>query len=373
MSFLVITHVKHTFQNGQYYAYGPYVREMNLWFKYVKQVTVIAPLDKSLGPDKIDLAYEHPSIKFIAVPEFHFTSVSGIIKSVFVIPYILFIVCWHMMRASHIHLRCPGNMGLLGALIQILFPWKKKTAKYAGNWDPKSKQPLSYRLQKWILRNTWLTHQMKALVYGDWPNRTKNILPFFTASYSETDKKTVPEKSIHDKPLRFIYVGTLTPNKQPLLALDVFYELFKMGKPVEMHFYGEGIHKQLLIEKIASYHLADNVFVHGNVDAEILKAAYLESHFLLFFSKSEGWPKAVAEAMWWGCVPITTPVSCVPWMIQSSDRGLLINQNTPSTIAQYMNEHIEKSEWFSLTSKEAIVWSRKFTLDFFGKSISHFV
>jgi glycosyltransferase involved in cell wall biosynthesis len=342
---------------------------MNIWFKHVNKVTVIAPLNKSLTPDNIDLAYEHPNIKFIAVPEFHFTSLSGIIKSVFVIPYILFIICWHMMHATHIHLRCPGNMGLLGALTQVLFPRKKKTAKYAGNWDPNSKQPLSYRLQKWILRNTWVTHHMKTLVYGEWPNRTKNILPFFTASYNESDKLPVPKKTIHDKPLRFIYVGTLTANKQPLLALDVFYELFKMGKPVEMHFYGEGVQKQLLTEKIAIYQLAEKVFVHGNVDAVTLKAAYRQSHFLLFFSKSEGWPKAVAEAMWWGCVPITTPVSCVPWMVESPFRGLLIhNAAKKESVDQILTECMTP-EGYMNKAHAAMTWSRLYSLETFENAI----
>ena len=70
-------------------------------------------------------------------------------------------------------------MGLIGAIVNILFPNKQKTAKYAGNWDPKSKQPWSYRLQKWILSNTFLTKNMQVLVYGEWPNQTKNIKPFF--------------------------------------------------------------------------------------------------------------------------------------------------------------------------------------------------
>ena len=50
-------------------------------------------------------------------------------------------------KSDVIHLRCPGNIGLLACFIQILFPKKNKTAKYAGNWDPKAKQPLSYKLQ----------------------------------------------------------------------------------------------------------------------------------------------------------------------------------------------------------------------------------
>ena len=75
-------------------------------------------------------------------------------QSIFVIPIIvckIFKVCFW---ADHIHLRCPGNIGLLGVLVQVFFPKKIKTVKYAGNWDPNSKQPKTYILQKKILSNT---------------------------------------------------------------------------------------------------------------------------------------------------------------------------------------------------------------------------
>src|SRR5690606_34200508 len=49
-----------------------------------------------------------------------------------------------------------------------------------------------------------------------------------------------------------------------------------------------------------------------------------DSHFLILASKSEGWPKAVAEAMFFGCILIVTPVSCVPWMLNYGSRGILI-------------------------------------------------
>jgi glycosyltransferase involved in cell wall biosynthesis len=124
-----------------------------------------------------------------------------------------------------------------------------------------------------------------------------------------------------------------------------------------------------LIEKIATYHLADNVFVHGNVDAEILKAAYRESHFLLFFSKSEGWPKAVAEAMWWGCVPVTTPVSCVPWMIQSNARGILLTTLQSEYVSKEINMLIKKPQWFESTSQKAQTWAREYSLDSFQLAI----
>ena len=186
MKICIITHVEHIKLDNQYYGYAPYIREMNIWLRYVDQVIIVAPIVNSeLNP--IYEKYNHSNIDFYKVVEFNVTSISNIIKTIFRLPKVFSAVYSAMNAADHIHLRCPGNMGLIGALVQIFFPRKKKTAKYAGNWDPKSKQPWSYRLQKWILSNTFLTRNMQVLVYGDWDNQTKNIKPFFTATYSEKE------------------------------------------------------------------------------------------------------------------------------------------------------------------------------------------
>src|SRR5690606_25435867 len=129
-------------------------------------------------------------------------------SSLFKLPVILFKIFKACQKTDHIHLRCPGNIGLLGCLVQIFFPKTPKTAKYAGNWDPKAKQPLSYKLQKWLLNNTFLTRNMQVLVYGNWENQTKNIKPFFTATYtdSEIEKPLERDYSGH---LQCVFVGSL--------------------------------------------------------------------------------------------------------------------------------------------------------------------
>jgi hypothetical protein len=43
-----------------------------------------------------------------------------------------------MRVADHIHLRCPSNIGCWVACSNS-FPKTPKSAKYAGNWDPKLK------------------------------------------------------------------------------------------------------------------------------------------------------------------------------------------------------------------------------------------
>ena len=58
-----------------------------------------------------------------------------------------------------------------------------------------------------------------------------------------------------------------------------------------------------------------------------MKKAFIEAHFLIFISKSEGWPKVVAEAMFWKCLPISTDVSCVAYMLDYGKRGTIVSPN----------------------------------------------
>ena len=141
MRFLVLTHVLHKSNDGKYFGYGPYIREMNIWIRYFDDIIVVAPLTTIDPPNKIDIAYAHNRITFLGIPQFDLLSPLAIIRSISLLPLIAFKILKGMNRADHIHLRCPGNVGLIGSIVQILFPNKKKTAKYASNWDWNSRQP----------------------------------------------------------------------------------------------------------------------------------------------------------------------------------------------------------------------------------------
>ena len=366
MSFAIITHVIHKSDLNQYYAYAPYVREMNMWSKNVNELIIVAPFSINKATP-IDLCYTHQKIDFRKVPLFNFLTIKSSLQSIVLLPKIIVIIYQAMKAADHIHLRCPGNMGLLGCLVQIFFPSKSKTAKYAGNWDPKSKQPWSYKLQKWILSNPFLTKNMQVLVYGEWPNQTKNSRPFFTATYHENEIiNTLP--LVLTETLQFIFVGTLTPNKRPLLSVEVIHQLKKLGYKAHLEMYGDGTEHILLKKYIADNQLQNEVKLYGNVTKETLKVAYQKSHFLLFFSQSEGWPKAVAEAMFWGCVPITTAVSCVPYMLGDGIRGTLV-EPAKSVIIRAIENYKNHPEKYQEHAQQALDWSRQYTLEKFEKEI----
>lgn len=366
MNFLIVTHILHSAEQKQYYAYAPYVREMNIWLKYADKCTIVAAVnDKESTP--IDIAYKHPTIVFQKVPMMALTSLKNSLKTIIQIPYVMYVIAKAMQQADHIHLRCPGNIGLLACIVQFFFPFKTKTAKYAGNWDAKSKQPWSYRMQKWILNNAFLTRNMKVLVYGEWENQSRNIKSFFTATYAESEKVTNTKQAL-DSGLEFIFVGSVVSSKNPMYAVQLIEQFIKKGKKATLNIYGEGVEKAVLEKYIKENQLGNHIVLHGNQNQEILKKAYQKSHFVILASKSEGWPKAVAEGMFWGCVPLATAVSCVPDMLDYGNRGILLEMDLDKDIA-VISALINNSMNFEKKSIAAANWSRNYTLDRFENEI----
>lgn len=400
MKFTVFTHVIHKASDKEYLAYSPYVREMNIWLKQVEEVEVVGSrrpgaLEKGGLGDEVPgrrreegIAYEHSHLSFTEVPSFDLLSLSSSIKSTVKIPFIFFKIMGAMKRADHLHLRCPGNVGLLACICQIFFPKKTKTAKYAGNWDPQAKQPWTYKLQKWILSNSFLTRNMKVLVYGEWAGQTKNVQPFFTASFSEKEKAEV-QKKIFSGPFTFLFVGNLVEGKRPLEAVKLVQELMVNRKSTDseicacLEIYGDGPERENLTKYVRENGLEEVVRLHGSRSLEELKAAYQKAHFVILPSRSEGWPKALAEGMFFGCIPIATPVSCVPWMLGDGARGVLLSnperegrKKKLSVVSCQFSEDVEKVEnllknpqemkKMSLAAKE---WSQQYTLEKFEAAI----
>lgn len=262
MTFAIITHVSHVIEQNKYFAYAPYVREMNVWTKYIDELLIVAPKSVS-NKTPIDISYDLENIDFIAINTFDVLSVKAIFKAIFKIPKICWQIFIAMKKADHIHLRCPGNIGLIACLIQILFPKKSKTAKYAGNWDPKSKQPLSYKLQKWILSNTFLTRKMQVLVYGEWEGDSQNIKPFFTATYKELEKLPFHHRDLKSQ-INFIFVGALVAGKRPLYAIQMVASLYKKGFDVVLNIFGEGVERSGLEEYISQNNLEKIIILNGN-------------------------------------------------------------------------------------------------------------
>jgi glycosyltransferase involved in cell wall biosynthesis len=185
---------------------------------------------------------------------------------------------------------------------------------------------------------------------------------------SRTNEIEKGNNSLSETQISFLFVGTLSIGKQPLYAIQLVEKLYKNGKKVTLELYGEGVLREELEEYILQNSLEKIVTLKGNQSKESLITAYQNSHFLLLPSKSEGWPKAVAEAMFWGCVPLATAVSCVPYMLDFGKRGKLLTLQLDADVQAIENVIANVDAYISL-SENSKNWSQAFTLEVFETEI----
>jgi len=366
MKLLIVSNAPLIYKDQAAFAYSPYVNELTVLEKFSDEFIFCCPVWKNengLLIAKIPFVIK----KHFKQIDFSLNSFFNILKSFFSSFYNVIVLFKAMKYADHIHLRCPGNIGLLACFVQIFFPNKPKTAKYAGNWDPKSKQPYTYKMQKWILSNPFLTRNMKVLVYGDWENQSKNIKPFFTATYSEFEKETI-QKSDLINIVEFIFVGSLVQGKNPMYAVKLVQRLRERGSNVVLRLYGEGSERNFLEKYIQENSLENFVILNGNQNKEIIKEACKKSHFVILPSKSEGWPKAIAEGMFWGCVPVATKISCVPFMLDHGRRGVLLEMDLEKDVNK-ITEILKDKKTFFIKSRLATEWSQNYTTNVFEAEI----
>ena len=368
MKLLIITSIEHKKSGGDIYGYAPYVREMNMWTNHADEIKVMGH-ETDMEIDAIDIEYTSKDLEFVSVPAFNIVTSTETVKTLFKLPLILYKMFVSMMWADHIHLRCPSNMGLLGSVVQIFFPHKMKTVKYAGTWSPTEQKHFTWWLQRRILISNFLSKNIKILSYGDWNDNNINVLPFFTATYSK--KETVPfKRKTFDAKIKIIFVGVLNENKRALLSVQVAKKLLDKGYDIQLDIFGEGILREPIEQYIKDHNLHGSIILHGNKAKDVVKAHFMQAHFLFFFSQNEGWPKVVAEAMFLGCFPITTTISCLPYMLDNNERGHLINvDDTEDEIMSIVESYISNPDLYNKKLEKALTWSQEFTVEKFEDEI----
>ena len=118
--------MEHKEKDGQFYGYGPYVSEMNMWTSHFNNVIVVGFFNFSKNIDQIELPYIHPNVNLIRIPKFNIKSISCILKLICNLPILLYRMTCVMRKADHLHFRCPSNVSAIASVVQVFFPKKPK-------------------------------------------------------------------------------------------------------------------------------------------------------------------------------------------------------------------------------------------------------
>ena len=264
---LVVSHVAHVRDQGKLYAYGPYVRELDVWCDLFPEVVIAAPCeDGAAEGDRI--AFSRSNLKITPIPASGGHTWGAKLKQFILLPWIVAKLCIAMASADAIHVRCPGNLGLLGVLLGPLFS-KRLVAKYAGQWTGYPGEARTVRWQRRLLASRWWKGVVT--VYGEWPDQPSHVVPFFTSVMTRDHLDRARAISAQDKskyPFTIAFVGRLSSAKNVDVLIEAVARLSQDGIDARCHIVGQGEQAAALESLVQQRSLQERVRFAGGVEFE---------------------------------------------------------------------------------------------------------
>ena len=108
--------------------------------------------------------------------------------------------------------------------------------------------------------------------------------------------------------------------------------------------------------------LSEHVRFHGKVNHETVMRLLSQAHLFCYPTESEGFPKAVLEALASGLPVITTRVSVLPALI-GSESGVLLREVTPAALARTVVDCLSDGKRYRAMSESALRRARDYSLE----------
>ena len=368
MKLLIISHTEHYKQaDGTVVGWGPTVSEINHLAVAFEEIYHIAFLHPDAAP-KSSLPYTSSNIKFVPLSPVGGKGLSAKLKIILNIPKIIATVQKTLKQVDVFHLRTPTGMGVFLIPYLSLFSNKKGWYKYAGNWNQKD-PPLGYALQRWMLKR----QKRNVTINGRWPQQPKNCLTFQNPCLTESEREEglkISKSKKFQPPFTFCFVGRLEDAKGVQRIIDAFSKLQSLEKVASIHFIGDG--EKMEFYKNQSKALNLPAQFHGFLERDKVFEFYRQSHFFLLPSTaSEGFPKAIAEAMNFGCLPIVSNISSIGQYVNKNN-GFILHPCTSQELLLLLDAILIEKEAFlrkmALTSHQSVF---QFTFENYRKRIKN--
>lgn len=264
------------------------------------------------------------NVEFIYLPGVGGKDLLSKLKILIQLPRFIMVIRREILNSDIVYSRGPSIPALISVLISFFDHSRIYWHKYAGNWERAFRFD-SYSLQKWLLIRA---SQTKVVINAIPPSDRSHLLhfpnPCLFAQEIDMGKYAANEKSFTNK-LSILFVGRVDEAKGAGLLLRML-DHHHLGDQIEKVIFvgsGELDHYKELANKIDL-----DIRFEGSKSREELNGYYAASHILFLASFSEGFPKVIAEAGAFGCVPFVTNVSIICEYVNQSN-GHIFADNDP--------------------------------------------
>ena len=361
---VIISHTEHQQSaDGSFVGWGPTVNEINYLSNYWGEVIHVACSEKGVAVKGSSVGYTNGNIHFEPIPTFGGRKIWQKLDILWKMPLILWKVQKSLKGASHVQLRLPMGIGLF-LIPYFVFRNKSKYifwVKYANNWGA-NRIPFGYKIQRWLLKKN--ATKSKVTINGFWPNQADYCISFENPCLTEvqiTEGKVLIESKKFDSPFNLIFVGRIDAAK----GVDILIDFIRVINKKDIGFFhvvGEG---ELggKFENVLNEEGIPNKF-YGNLTQVELFEILKISHCILLPSKSEGFPKVLAEAMNFGCISLASNVGSIAHFIQNQVSGFILDEISERGLNESWQNFLNLNSEAKLTfAQNGFEVSQKFSFD----------
>ncbi len=361
MRLLITSHVIHYSHGGRLYAYGPYTREIDQWADLFSEVRIASPCRLQPPPGDC-LPFDRANITILPQKEAGGETLWAKLGLIVSIPSMVWNLARAMRGAHAIHVRCPGNLGLLGAVLAPLFS-RRIIAKYAAQWNGGLDEPFSARLQRAILSSRWWKGPVT--VYGAWPGSPRHVIPFFTSLLTADQLERAKASAARHRrgpALHVLYTGRLSKAKNVDVLLRAAARVRAAGHDIATTIVGEGPERASLEALAASLGIAPNTTFTGGIPFEQVIDHLAASDVLVLASETEGWPKSIAEGMAFGLACIGSDIGFVPQML-GEGRGIAVAPRDEDALTAALQKIAGSPDRLAAMRRSAAAWAHRYSLE----------
>lgn len=365
MKLAIISHTEHYYtKEGELVGWGPTISEINHLAKDFEEIIHLAFLHDVEAPPS-SLPYLKSNVEFVALPPSGGKTLKGKTSILTNLPKTLKIIAKVLQRVDVFQFRAPVGIGVY--VIPYLNKSKKKGwFKYAGNWNQQN-APAGYAIQRKLLKN----QDRIVTINGKWPNQPKQCLTFENPCLTKDERVEgleVMRQKNYINPFEMCFVGRLEDAKGVQRIIDAVENSKDVGVIKKVHMIGDGEQRLEYEKQVEEKNLP--IQFHGFLTREKVFEIYRNAQFLLLPSTaSEGFPKVIAEAMNYGCIPIVSDVSSIGQYINTTN-GFIVNPTTSAKLADIFKElNTIGQEDLQKKAEKAYLVSEAFTFENYRKRI----